>query len=199
MIKSTTKRPYSIVLTISIVAIVLLSVGLISFISFLNEKNAIENLSGQIQNQVNSRVELQIDDYLQVPQTINGTNLNFMKLNHFTFNSNDLNKYFLSEFNQYSDTKPITNGSNLNLNSNVMAITYGDEQGNYIGAQMSVDSKGNYYRTEVVSNVQTNNKLTYYKLDSVGNVLGLDSQTDSKYDPRVRPWYISAKNAKKPT
>jgi diguanylate cyclase (GGDEF)-like protein/PAS domain S-box-containing protein len=183
MIKSTKKTHYSIVLTLTIVAIVLLSVGLISFISFLNEKKAIEDLSNQIHNEVNIHVKTQINDYLQVPQKINEINFNFIKLNHFSFNANDLNEYFLSEFNQYP---------------NIMAISYGDEQGNYIGPQRSLDSSGKYYSVQAISNGQTNYILTYDKLDDVGNIIGFDSKINSKYDPRVRPWYIAAKEAGHP-
>lgn len=97
-----------------------------------------------------------------------------------TLNSNDIH-----ELTNY--TYELANQFNV-----VQAAYWGDENGNLINARYEPDDS---IATEIV-NRKSGAKTLIYR-DIKGNVINTVNSNDLSYDPRNRPWYIAAKNAKK--
>ncbi|HEY9863172.1 MAG TPA: SpoIIE family protein phosphatase [Candidatus Obscuribacterales bacterium] len=155
------------------------AVGLVGYFSFINGKQAVENLAQQLIESVSVRIE------------------------------NHVLEYFNKSFQVLRLTQDSVAAGTLDLNDfeglkqyfwNVVAegdlesyLSYGNEQGEFVGVEHSennqVQLKIRTWETEPIREV--------YLLDQWGNRAKLLKQAE--YDPRKRPWYQIAKQAQKPT
>jgi signal transduction histidine kinase/class 3 adenylate cyclase/CheY-like chemotaxis protein len=73
------KVPLRVVLVVPFVIQVVGAVGLVGYLSFRNGQKAVNNLANQLLNEVNSRIEEQVDHYLDVPRKVQEMNLRAIK------------------------------------------------------------------------------------------------------------------------
>jgi signal transduction histidine kinase/class 3 adenylate cyclase/ActR/RegA family two-component response regulator len=73
------KVPLRLVLVVPFVIQVVGAVGLVGYLSFRNGQKAVNNLANQLLNEVNSRIEEQVEHYLDVPRKVQEMNLRAIK------------------------------------------------------------------------------------------------------------------------
>jgi signal transduction histidine kinase/class 3 adenylate cyclase/ActR/RegA family two-component response regulator len=79
------KVPLRVVLVVPFVIQVVGAVGLVGYLSFRNGQKAVNNLANQLLNEVNSRIEEQVDHYLDVPRKVQEMNLRAIKAGTLNF------------------------------------------------------------------------------------------------------------------
>lgn len=100
-------------------------------------------------------------------------------------NKNELLDYFITLMKVETQTL-----------ESVQSVFWGDEVGNFVMAEKRVDGT---FITEVINRNVVPSIRTLIHSDASGKVLHNELMRDFKYDPRIRPWYITAKTNKKPS
>lgn len=174
------------VLTLLFGLVVVLAICITGLLAFQNSQYSANELAGQLQHEVANRISDQLDSYLQVPHFVNQLSIDSFKHNRVSVHdTEDLKEYFLELSHQF-DT--------------VEAICYGHEkEGNYtiiskVGSPGLATGKERYYG---ISNQNTNFSFVEYHLFPDGQT-GEKTITIPDYDPRTRPWYQEAVQAKEP-
>ncbi|MDD1724318.1 MAG: PAS domain S-box protein [Methanospirillum sp.] len=167
-------------MTVSIVFILVVAIGVTGILAFLHCQYAVNDLTGQLQNEISSRIEEHLDTYLAIPHEVNRLCQDSISLGEISVHDNEgLKRHFLELSYRY-DT--------------IEAICYANEQdGNYtiistVGAAGVANGTDRYYG---LSGTATNYSFIEYLMDRNGRIL---HETFSKpgYDPRMRPWYRKA-------
>lgn len=155
------------------------AVGLTGYLTFLNGRESVSKLASQLRREMSSRIEAELENYLESPHQFNHINGASLAQGQFD----------------------IQNGSNalqllrqVQLSPFVYASYCGNESGDYLGAYRSEENNTPYLGL-AVSNSESNYFLTLYDIDNDGNRQALD-RTVNPYDPRQRPWYSAAIEAK---
>ncbi|MGL5061181.1 MAG: ATP-binding protein [Microcoleus sp.] len=175
------RLPLRAVLILPFVLQVVGAVGLVGYLSFKNGQKAVNNLAGQLMNEVSLRVEQNLQVYLTTPHQINQSKLDAVKLGMLSMNG-DLTpweKYLWRQVQLY----PYINFT-------------------------SVGNAGGEYRTgEKLSNgllmlnaVEKNTGLNFYSYhtDNKGDRTTIATVVKS-FDIRQHPSYLDAAKAGKPT
>lgn len=74
------------------------------------------------------------------------------------------------------------------------SIYLGDEQGNFLGLRKLPDGT---IRTQIINRMSTPPIETVKDRDLTGRIVKVETSTDIQYDPRIRPWYLGAREARK--
>ncbi|NJR65380.1 MAG: hypothetical protein HC772_08800 [Leptolyngbyaceae cyanobacterium CRU_2_3] len=75
------KLPLRFVLIAPFVLQVTVAVGLTGYLSFRNGQQTVNNLSGQIRNQISDRIQDKLNTYFSAPKQLNQLNLQAIQLN----------------------------------------------------------------------------------------------------------------------
>ncbi|VXD25855.1 putative Diguanylate cyclase/phosphodiesterase [Planktothrix serta PCC 8927] len=164
-------------LVIPFVLQIVIAVGITGFFSYRNGQKAVHELATQLHEEISTRIELALRTYLNRAHLVNETNKNaltpdFISLTDFT----RLKQFFLSQVNSFS---PID------------YIAWGSEKGEYIGVRRINDQQ---FNLEIVQN-STQDWFHIYSLNKTGEQGKLLKRLPN-YDPRRRPWYQAATQAK---
>ncbi len=84
----------------------------------------------------------------------------------------------------------------MRLFPSVQSIVWGDDHGNLVIAEKRNDGS---IHSEIVSYTRKKHSHISIERDITGKILKTVSLNAFTYDPRTRPWYITAKDAEKPT
>lgn len=71
------------------------AIGTVSYLSFRNGQMAVNKISGQLQQEISSRVKEQVQNYLEVPRLVTQTNTDIIQLGMIDFNNLDSAKGYL--------------------------------------------------------------------------------------------------------
>ncbi|MEL6911132.1 MAG: diguanylate cyclase [Cyanobacteria bacterium J06598_4] len=158
------------ILIVSLVAQVLVAVGLTSYFSWRNGRKTVEALALRLSREVTSHTEKHIANYLNTPTT-------FLKLNRVLADSQRLD---------LSDLEDLQNSfwQQTKIDPQINTLYFGNEMGDFIEIEMKDPPK------LVLRNANTAPYWHVYGLDEQGNKTQLISK--KKYDPRQRPWYQAA-------
>jgi len=159
-----------IALIIPFVIQIFMIIGLIGYLSFRNSQKAVKNLALQLKNEINSRIEEHLTQYLQKAHLVNQINANAIRLNHIDVTDpKALEKYFWEQSKIFPE---------------VTYIYFANSQGGMILAGEA---------SKIISRTQNFVAGTYemYSVDTQGNRQEL-LRTISNYDSRTRPWYQAA-------
>lgn len=174
------------VLIISLVIVVVLAMGITGFLSFFNGQLAVNDMANQVQNQVSDRIFFHLYTYLDVPHHINRLCSDCIHRGEISVRNNSaLQNHFQGMISRYRHAE---------------AICYGNEaEGNYtiiskVGAPGIANGTDLYLG---YSRKETNFSFEEYLISHDGQKI---KQTVSleHYDPRTRPWYKSATEARGP-
>jgi signal transduction histidine kinase len=179
LIKTAHKLPLQSILIISFVAQIFTAVGLVGYLSFKNGQQAVNDLAGQLMDEVNSRINLQLEAYLNVPPKLNQAHVNHAELNLLNLqDTTSLERYLWYQAQEYESI-----GFHI----------FGNAQGDYAGIERLDSGDRQIVASDLV------NGYRVYGGDRQGYRTQLIRKRDGQYDPRQRPWYKAAVAAKKPT
>lgn len=164
-------------LVIPFVLQIAIAVGITGFFSYRNGQKAVNNLATQLHQEMGSRIELSLRTYLNTAHLMNETNRNalnqkLISLTDFT----GLKRFFLGQ---------------LRALPSIDYVAWGSEQGEYVGVQRINDQQ---FNLEIVQN-STQDWFHIYRLTETGE-RGKLLERLPNYDPRRRPWYEGATQAK---
>ncbi len=157
-------------------------VSIIGYLSYKNGQKAMVHMTKALRNEIGTRIEEHLTDYLSTGHQINQINEDAILLHKLDINDlKSLGRYFAYEY-KWADS--------INL------IAFGNEEnGSYI--EVLKNQSGDLELTIIEPNKPIN--LLTYKINDQGEILGLIKQeNESSYDPRQRPWYQEAVKAGKP-
>ncbi|MEQ9373327.1 MAG: adenylate/guanylate cyclase domain-containing protein [Coleofasciculus chthonoplastes F3-SA18-01] len=170
--KCSQKMPLRVVLVVPFLLQIFAAVGLTGYLSFRNGQQAVDNLVTQLQTEVSDRIVQHVDSYLETPHLVNHVLVNAVRRRQVLPQDQPSERY-LWQLVQITDS--------------INTIQFGSEQGEYIGAGYTQDSR----LVLKVADKSTNYNFHTYTTDSQGNRKQLlDSRPN--YDPRIRPWYQEA-------
>lgn len=152
------------------------AVGLVGYLSFRNGQQVVNDLAGQLQQEISSRVEERVQDYIEVPHLVNQINEDAARLGTLDFNNlENARRYLWKQVLRFKS----------------------------IGYSGMANEKGQYLRVGWVNRWVASEKpqlaeqlklgtgdLIYYNLDNNGNAIEL-AKTTPNYDVRQRPFYTS--------
>jgi signal transduction histidine kinase len=151
--------------------------GLISWLSFKNSQNAVDDLAAQLSNEISDRIDQQLDSYLATPKEMNKINREMIDLKMLDLSDFEATgQYFWRQAQIYQ----------------VSYLQYGTTDGEFIGAGEYGDGD---YKIEEIPYGKPG--ITYkFDTDEAGDRSKLLEK--SEYDPRLEPWYINSQKTLKP-
>lgn len=156
------------------------TVGLVSYLSFRSGQKAVNDLAAQLRNELTARIDGELRKYL-------GSSHDFNQLNGVAFSENSFDMVNASNAKQFL--------TQVQISTFIDSSYCGDSQGQYLGASR-LFYQGSATIAMSVSNQESDYNFYYYAMDSRGNRQQL-LEKRRPYDPRKRPWYIAAIEAKR--
>lgn len=170
---NTIEKPHSlrIVLILMFSLQLIVFAWIISWLSFRNSQQTVQEIVGQLQTEITSRIKEHLYQYLAVPPLISKMNQNAIEDGHLNTNNQlELERYLFEQ---------------IKLFPKMTFISYSTETGYYTGAHRQIDN--NMLRI-IIENETTDHAFTMYETDEQGNKLNIVKATPN-FDPRKRPWY----------
>jgi GAF domain-containing protein/PAS domain-containing protein len=178
------KLPLRTVLIVPFVLQIVGTVGLVGYLSYKNGQQAVEDLAYQLIDEVDARVEQNLQNYLDVPKHINQNHAAAIRTKVLDWKDfSSLERYFAQQLQIYDTV------------SNVAIAT---EQKEFLAVERSLASD---FLTIRILNKSTNYDFHYYTADRQGKRIKL-TKIRKDYDPhndppKGRPWYRSTQEAGK--
>ena len=169
-----------LVLVIPFILQIFAAVGLTGWFSLRNGQQAVNDVTSQLRNEVSARIYQHLDTYLETPFLVNAMSVEAIR-RFSLWNPNDMSQmrnYFFWELQQFSDTN---------------YISFGGERKEYAGAGYKDDGS----HVLELTDKSTTFINTIVSVDRQGKPTG-QKETHPSYDPRIRPWYVRAKQANRP-
>lgn len=163
----------------------IVTVGLIEYLSLRNGQQAVERLAQQLLEEAGDRTQQHLETYTEMPQQVVQLLVDDLELGSVNFNTPNLqtlDPYFLKRVQRFPS---------------VSFIYIGDAQGRFIGAG-PVRSRG--YPTYIIeaADASTDHHYVSYATDAQGQRTQVLNAVPN-YDPRRRPWYEVAVQRNQPT
>ena len=152
--------------------------GLVSYLSFRSGQKAVNDLAAQLRNELTARIDGKLRKDLGSPHDFN-------QLNGVAFSKNSFDMVNASNAKQFL--------TELQSSTFISSSYCGDSQGQYLGASRLHQGSPPVMS---VSNQESDYHFYLYTMDSRGNRQKLLEKRRA-YDPRKRPWYIAAIEAKR--
>ncbi|MBD2036189.1 HAMP domain-containing protein [Leptolyngbya sp. FACHB-321] len=172
--------PLRAVLIIPFILQISIAVGLTAFFSLRNGQKAVNDVASQLRNEVTARISQHLADYVAKPQLVTQINANAAQFGTLDLqNAASLERHFWQQMHIFNATQP---------------IAFGSEQGTI----HSIDRMRDGSLVIRVIDASTNGKYHTYSIDQQGNRDRL-LKVNTTFDPRTRPWYVEAVQAKQPT
>ena len=163
--------PLRLALTVPFVLQTVAAVSLVGYLSFINGQKAVQELVNSLEGEISDRIQDHLKNYLEKPHTI-------ARLNAATAQLGKLHPADLPATQRYF-------WQQMQIFSSVREIYLGSKEGQFIGVRREPSGQ---LVTKITENFP---QRSCYALDAEGNPTNLLS-FEPKYDPRTRPWYISA-------
>lgn len=169
--------PLPWVLIVPFVLQIVGAVGIVGYLSYQSGQKTVEVMTGNLMEEIGSRIEQHLDSYLQAPQKVNQINLNVIESGLIDSQDfNKLGKYFWQQLQSYDFTY----------------INYGNQNNEFIGAGYF---EGKIEIAEVkMPNINT---LYSYQVDKNGDRLYPPTIIEGA-NPNDAAWYSKAIQAGKP-
>lgn len=183
--KTFRKIRLSTTLVVPFVLQIITTVGLVGYLSFRNGQKAVQELANQLNTEITARVVQKLENHLSLPNQIN-------QVNQVVFGQNILNlSQSLSTQQRQTLRRYLLDLTRQNPGITSVAVTM-ETWREYADSQRMEDGSLVYHQYGQL----TDYNLETWKTDNQGN---LTEQISYKpYDPRQRPWYITAVKAGKP-
>ncbi|MGL4621474.1 MAG: ATP-binding protein [Chroococcidiopsis sp.] len=173
--------PLRTVLVVPFVVQIVATVGIVGYLSFRNGQQAVNDVATKLRQEISDRISERVQAYMMFPHQLNQVKANAFELGDLTSQDTParIQRHFWKQLQTF-DTVSVT----------YVATPGGD----FIAARRNND--GTFLlqeRTEL-----TDGNMNYYAANNQGEPTNF-VKTKPKFDPRVRPWYTAAKDAKKAT
>ncbi len=167
-----------------------LVVGLVGYLSYRNGQQAVEDLTNQLMDSVGMRVEQKLNSYLSLPWLVNQSNRDAV-----------LRGAINLDFTRSPDVPPTSSTTQreqylwqqMQLFPALAWISLGTETGDTIGIWRSDKQEKLQFS---IANRSTQYFGTYYATNDQGLRTTQLKVEKPAFDPRTRPWYQAAVNAK---
>jgi signal transduction histidine kinase/FixJ family two-component response regulator len=173
------RLPLRFVLIVPFMLQISVAVGLTAWLSLRNGQKAVNDVATQLRREVSARTEDRLQAYLEMPHLANRLNADALALGQLDMQ--DIEK---------SETHFLKRLRALDL---ITETFVGMENGVAYGAVRDAEGKEQFY----LANDSTQSSLYIYAANEQGKL----TQLLNKYpglDLRQRPWYLAAKQSKKP-
>lgn len=171
--------PLRSILVVPFVMQISIAVGLTGWLSFQNDKLAVNDLANQLMHEIGERITQQANSYLKTPHEVTSLNNSAVQSNVLNLNKfQDTGRYFWQQV-QISDLD---------------YVAFGAANGEYIGSGY-VAQQG--WVIDEVSNTRTSGNLYSYTTDQQGNRVRI-VQTIKDWDHRLEAGYSDIVQANKP-
>ncbi|VXD21932.1 hybrid sensor histidine kinase/response regulator [Planktothrix paucivesiculata] len=175
--KKTRQIPLRLVLIIPFILQIVGAVGLVGYVSLRNGQKAVNEVATQLRQQISVQIDGEIKQYINTPHILNEINAASLAEGKF-------------------DMAKASNARQLLIQVKKFPFIYsfycGNSQGQYLGV-----SNRDTALYLAASNQETNYLFHRYRIDDWGNRKEINKKL-RKFDPRQRPWYLSAVKAGKP-
>jgi methyl-accepting chemotaxis protein len=167
------------VLIVSFVLQISVGLGFVSYLSFQSSQKAVNGLATQLRSEITARIDGELRQYLAIPHS-------FARLNVANFSDGKVDMVNARNAKQFL--------TQVKIYPFIYSSYCGDSQGEFLGAQKLFDPGSNIIMA--VINAETKYNFYIYAIDQLGNRQQL-LQKFKPSDPRKRPWYIAAAEAKR--
>jgi adenylate cyclase len=180
--KMSGRIPLRVILIVPFIIQLVAVVGLIGYLSFSNGQKSVYELTTVLRNEIISRIEQHLFDYLKTPHIINQINADAFRFK--MLNITDpiaIQRYFWQQLQMFDSAS---------------YISFANEQGNYIGVERRED------HTIAIGEKKEDQFYLYtetaeYLADNRGHQKKLTTNIKD-YDPRERGWYKDTKKKNVP-
>lgn len=155
----------------------LITIGTIIFSSW---NSASESTIKKMESDTTKDIMNEIDDLIHLPYNTNEINHNLLEREMIDLQNKNIRDAFFA-------------GMIKSSSKEIYSFSYGLENGEYYGARRNVFDNIEIYR----SNSETNGHSYYYSITE-NMTEGTFVEDFGAFDPRTRPWYTLAKEARKP-
>ncbi len=153
------------------------AVGLVGYLSLRNGQKAVNDVATQLRQQISVQIHGEIQQYINTPHILNKINATSLADGKFDMAKASNARQLLIQIQNFPFIFPFYCGNSQGQ----FLVAAKEETGIYLSA----------------SNQETNYHFYQYLIDDWGNKKQLHKKF-GKYDPRQRPWYVSAVKAGKP-
>ena len=175
------KIPLRAILVVPFLIQLFATVGLTGWLAFRNGQQSVDDLTTQLSNEITQRIHQRLDTYLSVPQLINQTNANDVRLGKLSLQDPlGLEQHFWRQIQLFDAVSYIYFGS--------------QDEVFFSGAERTPD--GEFYVAYWDENAP-NSHFSTYETDSEGNRTKLVSAVPY-FNMLQRPWYKAAVEAGRP-
>jgi PAS domain S-box-containing protein len=177
LISKVTRRAHLQTLVIvSFVLLVVVSVGLTSYLSFRSGAKAVDYLAGQLMSKITSRIQDRLHGYLDMAHMVNEINANAFHTGQLDWNDSKAQElHFWHQIHTFGE-----------ISYNYM----GHAQGGFYGARRLADGT----LETIATNTLSGGDVTFFRVDDHGQRTEAKSVLES-YDHKDRPWYKAAVKA----
>ncbi len=162
------------ILIVPFTALIIIIVGVIGYLSFLNGQKAVNNVAEQLQSEISKRIEDHLSAFLNLPQQIN--HINTISIQKGGLNASDATSLELHFWNQVKVFKSVS------------SIYFGNNQGGLVNSGREKNSGSQYI---IVTDNFRNGPFKKFNTDALGNRKNL-LLTVPNFDARKRQWYKGA-------
>ncbi|MBE9040123.1 PAS domain-containing protein [Oscillatoriales cyanobacterium LEGE 11467] len=171
------RLPLRIVLVVPFTVLVFAAVGITGLLSVRNGQRAIGKLATQLNNEITDRIEETLTTYLDAPHKIDRLNVEAIRLGLLDIEDKEaLGQQFWQQLQAFP---------------RVDRIYFGDERGGFVLAGRESEDD---FQIRIAPGLG-DEKFFIYGADDFGRPVGRIEQL-AGFDPRERPWYESARNAR---
>lgn len=169
------------VYTLPFIFLFFISISIISYFSLKNSEEVVYDVVTLLHEEITSRVKQHLDSYMNVSQTLNRINKDYIKRGKL-----DINNLEETQSHFWHQLKNLPN---------IGYISFGNNKGEHIGVGRNISMKG--VEAGIVEHKEKRDTNFYtYKLNKEGEREELLSITPN-FDSRTRPWYQTAAREKK--
>ncbi|HEX9026196.1 MAG TPA: response regulator [Clostridium sp.] len=174
-IMSEKRASLRLLISISFIALMTITISIITYIVFTNWKSSINNTITKMEDDANQDIFNEIQTLFTVPLYNNEINHSLIQNRIVDMQNKEQRDSFFS-------------GVVKSSSEEIYSFSFGTESGEYYGARKNEKNEIELYR----SNAETNNHSMYYGVNE-DLTEGSFINDYGKFDPRTRDWYIMAK------
>ena len=175
--------PLRVILIVPFVVQIFAAVGLVGYLSFRNGHRAVNDLAGQLMEKIGDSIAVHLDDYLEIPHTINQVNAEAYRQGDLSAGNKTELLYQFWRQGLWSDR--------------IGTIAMATDRGELVGANRAQ----NYIVLAQPSpdKPSEGGTLRRYRASIQGSPIFSEKIAETpNYDPRQRQWYQSARKANLP-